>query len=258
MRLLASASIAALWSTPTARAARGREQFEHPPRAGAEVEQVAVGLAADHREQRRLDPLLRRMQRTDRVPVGCSLGEIGRRLPAPGLARDLEPAPVGAEGWVGGVEAANQIARKGAALVGETEERPGALAAADGQAGFDQELQMARDAGLRLAEDGCELADRQLRLLEQTEDAQPRLLARRLEIGEQRGKRDGLRWETILRHKHIFMSNPPTAQEAIRRRSYSECRAPDAAVPVLTTLRAVRPRSEAVQKTISDRAFSES
>ena len=41
MRLRASASIAALWSTPTARAARGREQFEHPPGAGAEVEQVA-------------------------------------------------------------------------------------------------------------------------------------------------------------------------------------------------------------------------
>ena len=104
-------------------------------------------------EERRLDPLLRRMQRADPVPVRRLLGEIGRRLPAPRLARDLEPAPVGGEGRVGGVEPADEVARESAALVGEAEERPGPLALPGGEPRLDQKLQMARDARLRLAED---------------------------------------------------------------------------------------------------------
>ncbi len=47
---------------------------------------------------------------------------------------------------------------------------------------------MARHARLRLAEDRDELADGELRLVEQAEDAQPRLLPGRLEAGEQGGK----------------------------------------------------------------------
>ena len=53
------------------------------------------GFVADHGEQRRLDPFLRRVQGADVVPVGSLLGEIGRGLPAPGLARDFEPGAVG-------------------------------------------------------------------------------------------------------------------------------------------------------------------
>ena len=43
----------------------GGEKLEHPPRSGAEIEQVAVRLFADHRDERRLDPLLRRVQGAD-------------------------------------------------------------------------------------------------------------------------------------------------------------------------------------------------
>ena len=138
--------------------------------------------------ERRLDPLLRSMQRANPVPVRRLLGEIGRGLLAPRLARGLEPDPVGAERRVGGVEPADEVAGEGAALVGEAEERPGPLALPGGEARLDQQLQMARDARLGLAEDRDQLADRELRLVEQAEDPEPRLLARRLEIGEQRGK----------------------------------------------------------------------
>ena len=101
---------------------------------------------------------------------------------------DFEPGAVGAQRRVGGIEPADEIARQRAARFGEAKERPGALALPLGEPRLDQQLQMARDARLRLAEDGDELADRQLRLVEQAEDAQPRLLARRLEAGEKRGK----------------------------------------------------------------------
>ena len=50
---------------------------------------------ADHREDRRLDPLLGRVQGADTVPVGGALGKIGGGLPAARLARHFEPGAVG-------------------------------------------------------------------------------------------------------------------------------------------------------------------
>ena len=67
--------------------------------------------------------------------------------------------------------------------LGEPEERPGAFAEALDQAGFDQQLEMARDARLRLAQDVGEVGDGQLGLGHQRQHAQPRRLARRLEGG---------------------------------------------------------------------------
>ena len=115
-----------------------REQLEHPTRAGPEIEQAADRFVADHRHDRHLDPALRRVQRADRVPVGGALGEIDCRLPAPRLARRGQPAAIGGEGRVGGIDAVDQRARQRAAGVGEPVERPGAFALALGEAGFDQ------------------------------------------------------------------------------------------------------------------------
>ena len=173
---------------------------------------LRYGFDADHGDQRRLDPFLRRVQGADLVPIDSALGEIGGSLPTPGLAHHLEPRAVGADNGIGRIETAQPVARQGAARFGEAEERPGALALPRGETRLDQELQMTRDARLRLAEDGDQFADRQFGRLKQAEDAQPRLLARRLETGEQRRKSQGS-GRPIARHKHIFMSNLMRAQE---------------------------------------------
>ena len=68
-------------------------------------------------------------------------------------------------------------------MLGQAEEGPGAFAEALDQAGLGQQLEMARDARLRLAQDVGEVGDGQLGLGEQRQDAQPRLLAGRLEGG---------------------------------------------------------------------------
>ncbi len=214
MRLRASASIAALWSTPTARTARGASSSSIRPVPVPRSSRLRNGFSPIIAIERRLDPLLRSMQRADPVPVGGLLGEIGGGLPAPRLARGLEPGPVGGQSRVGRIEPADKVAGEGAALVGEAEERPGPLALALGEARLDQELQMARDARLRLAEDRDQLADRELRLVEQAEDPQPRLLARRLETGEEGGKGQAMQGRALSRHKHIFMSKPFWTQGA--------------------------------------------
>ena len=64
------------------------------------------------------------------------------------------------------------------------------------QAGFGQQLQMARDARLRLAENRDEFADRQFGLGEQSEKAQPRGFAG----GGQGGEDDVERRVLRLRH----------------------------------------------------------
>ncbi len=145
------------------------------------------------------------MQRANPVPVRRLLGEIGRGLLAPGLAGGLEAEPVGAEGRVGGVEPADEVAGERAALVGEAKEGPRPLALPRGEARLDEQLQMAGDARLGLAENGDQLADGELGRFEQAEDPEPCLLTRRRENGEQRGKGHGRR---RMRHKHIFMSKP--------------------------------------------------
>ena len=63
----------------------------------------------------------------------------------------------------------------------QPEEGPRAFAEALDQPGFRQQPQMPRDARLRLAQDGGEIGDGQLRLRQQREDAQPRGLAGGLE-----------------------------------------------------------------------------
>ncbi len=129
------------------------------------------------------------MQRADLVPVGGVLGEIAlRRVGMLALDRGKMPAvahergvvPVGARQKIG-----DQTAPRG--VVGKAVEHPRAFRVAVDEAGLGEELQVARDARLRLAEDGGEVLHRQLGLGQQRQDAQARALAR----GFQRGK-DGI------------------------------------------------------------------
>ena len=95
---------------------------------------LRYGFRADHGEQRRLDALLRRVQSADLIPIDGALGEIGRGLPAPGLAHDLEPGAVGADHRIGRIETAQPVARQRAAAIrqgGRTPTRPRAAASRD-------------------------------------------------------------------------------------------------------------------------------
>ena len=85
--------------------------------------------------------------------------------------------------WSAGSSRAEQRARHlgAAAVLGQAEEGPGALAEALDQAGLGQQLEMARDARLRLAQDVGQVGDGQFGLGQQRQHAQPRLLAGRLE-----------------------------------------------------------------------------
>ena len=68
-------------------------------------------------------------------------------------------------------------------MLGQAEEGPGALAEALDQPGLGQQLEMARDARLRLAQDVGEVGHGQFGLAQQSQHAQARLLAGRLEGG---------------------------------------------------------------------------
>ena len=85
--------------------------------------------------------------------------------------------------WSVGLSRVDQRARDvgAAAVLGQPEEGPGALAEALDQAGFGQQLEMARDARLRLPQDVGEIGDGQLGLGQKRQHAQARLLARGLE-----------------------------------------------------------------------------
>ena len=194
----------ALVDADGARRARG-EKLEHAPGAGAKIEQIAERLRADHVDERRFDPLLRRMQRADLIPIGGARGEIGRRLLAARLARNVEADAVGVHDRIGRIETAQPFARQRPARFGEAEEGPGALALARGEPRLDQQAQMARDARLRLAENGDQLAHGEFGDFQQAEDAQPRLLAGRFEARQQ-GPKGERRRSSFIRHKHIFMS----------------------------------------------------
>ncbi len=184
-----------------------RDQFQHAARAGAEIEQRVNPLVADQFEDGRFDPLLRRVHGADAVPVGGALGEIGRRLLAPRFARHFQPRAVGGERGIFRRDARDQIAREVAAGLGEPEERPGALALPLREPGVDQQLQVAGNARLRLAENGDQLADREFGFCQQGEQAQARRLARRLERVEQGVERERGMSRIRLRHKDMFICN---------------------------------------------------
>ncbi len=74
--------------------------------------------------------------------------------------------------------------------LGDSKENPCALAVALDKSGFGEKFQMARDARLRLAENGDELADRQFGFGEKGEQAQAGGFA-----GRRRGSENGIEWD---------------------------------------------------------------
>src|SRR5450759_3658760 len=99
-----------------------------------------------------------------------------------------EPVAVARDGRVGRIEPRQQRAGdlRPAALLGQAEEGPGALAEPLDQPGLGQQLEVARNARLRLAQDVSQIGYGQFGLAKQSEHAQPRLLTGRLEGGVER------------------------------------------------------------------------
>ena len=171
-------------SRPSPRSISRPEQFEHAAGAGAEIEQRAERLVGERGADRGLHRFVGDMQLADAVPLGGMRAEIGlrrggARLRAPTASRSRSRAMVGSAGSSRVDQRARDLGA--AAVLGQAEERPGALAEALDQAGLGQQLEMARDARLRLAQDVGEVGDGQLGLGQQRQHAQARLLAGRLE-----------------------------------------------------------------------------
>ena len=176
-RARASASMSSDRSMPSPRSMSRAEQFEHAAGAGAEIEQRAERPVGERVADRGLDRRVGDMQLADAVPLGGVLRgnrsaprRRARRAPrraARGRARSIGSA---------GSSRADQRAREvgAAAVLGEAEEGPGALAEALDQPGLGQQLEVARDARLRLAQDLGEVGDRQFGLGQQRQDAQAR------------------------------------------------------------------------------------
>ena len=142
------------------------EQFEHAPGAGAEIEQRAHRDIGERGADRFLHRLVGDMKLANAVPLRGMAAEIGlRRLRAlrPHGDKTLAVAP---ERGVVGIEAGHELARerRRPAPLGQTEEGPRPFAETLDQASFRQQSQMARDAGLRLAQDGGEIGHGELRL----------------------------------------------------------------------------------------------
>ena len=150
-----------------------------------------IGALAQRAVDRRLDLALGDVERADRVPLAGMAGEIALgRGGAVGADRG-EPGGIGGEQHArpSGSAQRSSSSNSGATRAGSArlQEHPAAFLAPLGEAGVGQDLDVARDARLALAEHLGELADRQLHRAQQREDAQPRRIGQRL---EQVGKRE--------------------------------------------------------------------
>ena len=121
------------------------------------------------------------MQPADAVPFGGVLAEIGLRRGGARGAHRGQPATVAQHHRVGRIEPSDQQLRDvgNAAALAEPIERPAPLAEAIDQAGFGEQLQVPRDARLRLAQDLGEVGNRQVGFSEQRQYAQARAFAGR-------------------------------------------------------------------------------
>jgi hypothetical protein len=152
----------------------GPDQFEHPAGAGAEIEERAKWRAGERGADLGLDGFIGHVQLADAVPLRRMAAEIGLRGRRPLRPHGGEPLAVAGDGGVVGIEPADQLARElgAAAMLAEAEERPRAFAKPLHQSGFRQELEMAGNARLRLAQNIGEIGDRQLGLGQERQDTQ--------------------------------------------------------------------------------------
>ena len=157
----------------------GREQLEHAPGAGAEIDQQREGPRPKRLVHRSLDLFFGDMQRADLVPLAGMLLEVALRRILPRLLDGRGARTVAGEHRVGGIEARHdgRGERRFAAGIGQAEEHPAPLAEARDQPGFGHQLQMPADARLALSEDLGQVLDVQLAAGKQRQDAQARGLA---------------------------------------------------------------------------------
>ena len=177
---------------PRPRSKVGAEHFQDAAGAGAEIEQRAERPVGQRVADRGLDRLVGDMKLADAVPLRGVGTEVVLRRSRPRGAHRREPVAVARHHRVIRVELRDQGAGElgRAARFGQPEERPGALAEALDQPGLDQQLEMARDARLRLPQDLRQVGNRQFGLAEQDQDAQACFLAGSLE-----GRVEGVEWQ---------------------------------------------------------------
>ncbi len=164
-----------------------REQLQYPPGAGAEIEQAADPHAVQRLADRRFHLLIRGVQAAYGVPFMGMGAEIGLRARRPRRPHRVEPLAVAQQHVIVRRHQLQQrVGHRRARRVGGTPiEHPARLAEPLDQAGFRQQFEMTGDSGLRLAENVGKLRHRQLALAHQRQQAQPRILAGRLEAVEQ-------------------------------------------------------------------------
>jgi hypothetical protein len=153
----------------------GREEFKHAAGSGAGIEHGIELLPGQQIDNGALDVFLGDMQRADALPVGGVGLEIGRGLPRPRGAHLGEALAIRLRLRIAlrcGERQQRGAERSGGAPVGGAVEDPAAFLEALQEARFAEELQMAADARLALAQDLGELAHRQLGVDEEQKQAQ--------------------------------------------------------------------------------------
>ena len=162
-----------------------RNQLQHPAGASAGIQEILDRSRREMTRDGRLDLFFGRMQGADALPLlGVGL-EIGGGRGGARLAHIRQPGAIGfLQIRIG--QGSDGRAQFGAgAPVGGAAEYPAAFLEPLHQSGLAQQLQVARDAGLRLAHDLDQLADRQLSLAQQQQQAQPGGVARGTQHGNQ-------------------------------------------------------------------------
>ena len=148
------------------------EQFEHAAGAGAEIEQRPDRLVGKRRADRFFDGGVGDVQPADTVPFGGVPAEIvlcGCR--ARGSHRG-KPFAVACDDGIVRIEPGDQGACDigGAAGLAQAKKGPRSFAVALDQTRFGQQAQMARQAGLRLPQNGSQIGDRQLGFADQHQE----------------------------------------------------------------------------------------
>ena len=190
------------------------EQLDHPPGAGADIEQGTERPRPQHADDRRLDFAFGNVERPLPVPIRGMGGK-------PGIGGGQ---PFGADGGKLGLVVGPGVSsqrvdgrehRGGDRRLAQPHEHPGAFLGAADKAGVGQDAQMAGDARLALPEHRGNLAHRQFHAADEQQDADPARVGKRAENGQQR----------VHRRKDIKISlYVSTGARRLRRRMRSTTR----------------------------------
>ena len=163
------------------------ENFQDAPGAGADVEQVGHLLAGDELGELALHLVVVDIEGAQFVPLHGDLAEVVLG-PAGALAHQfLEALQIAQHRRVVVRQGVDQGLCQGRrrAMVGQAEIDPAALAVAVQQAGLGQQLQVARQPRLALAEDLDQVGDRQVGMGTEHQQTQARRLGSGLHGGQE-------------------------------------------------------------------------